>query len=140
MALAQSVVVSGTAGLTVTNDPTADYTITEGGLAFPDFEIRNTYGPDSDDFPGAVLTAYAMGVGTLPLTIDVKGATVAELQTNRRALEAAFAQVGETVTLSIGGEEEVYPMFPSWPKWGAIGSARIITATLSVPVNPMVVA
>lgn len=135
------------ADLVITNavpGPTADFSIPEAGLAFPDFDMRNAYGPDSDDVPGSVLTAYALGIGSLPLTLEVHGTDLADLQANRRALEAAFSQVGETLTLGIGSEEETYPMFPSWPKWGAINSgalnARIIAATLTVPVNPMVVA
>ena len=146
MAVTQSLTITrgslGLADLVITNDPAAtDYTIPEGGLAFPDFDMRVTYNPDGDDVPGSVLQSYALGVGSMPGSIDVKGSTLAELQTNRRALEAAVAQAGETVTLGIGTETETYPMFPSWPKWGAVNSGglnlRIITATLALPVNPM---
>ena len=144
MIVAQSLTVSGTAGITVTNDvpdSSTDYTIPEGGLAFPDFDMRLAYMPDADDVDGSVLSAFSLGVGSLPLVIDVHGTTIADLQANRRALEAAFSQSGETLTLGIGGETEVYPFFPTWPKWGVINSGglttRILTATLTVPVNPM---
>jgi len=144
MAIVQSVTVSGTAGITVTNAPpsaSTDWHLPEGGLSFPDFEMRNTYAPDSDDVSGSELTAYALGPGTMPLVIEVHGTSTADMQTNRRALEAAFSQVGETITLSIDGQTETYPMFPTWPKWGVVNSgdlkAHIAVATLSVPVNPM---
>ena len=130
--------------LVITNDvPTSstDYNLPEGGLAFPDFDMRVSYAPDADDVPGSQLVAYALGLGSLPLTIDTHGTSLADLQVNRRGLEAAFAQSGETVTLSIGGETETYPCIPTWPKWGAINSGalqvRIVSASLTVPVNPM---
>lgn len=143
MAITQSLTVSGTAGLTFTNDPSAaDYVIPEKGLAFPDFDMRITYIPDQDDVPGSTLQAWALGIGSCPLLIDVRGSSLVVLQANRRALEAAFSQVGETLTIGFGGQAEVYPFIPTWPKWGTIDSgsltSRIITATLAVPVNPMV--
>ena len=144
MAVSQSLTVSRTGGdlvITNTTDATAAYTIPEAGLAFPDFEFRLTYAPDNDDVPGKHLKAAALDAGTMPLSIDVRGATMAALQANRRALEAAFSQFDYTVTLTLGGESETYDAFPCWPKWGAVDSGRlsqrIITATLSVPVNPM---
>jgi len=143
MAIAQSLVVSGTAGLTFTNDPTStNYVIPEKGLAFPDFEMRVTYFPDQDDVAGSLPQSFALGIGSCPLSIDVRGSTLAALQANRRALEAAFAQSGETLTIGFGGQTETYPFIPTWPKWGAIDSGAlksgIVTATLIVPVNPMV--
>ena len=140
MATAQAFTISGASGITASNTSTS-YTIAEGGLAFPDFDMRLTYAPDSDDVAGAVLIGYALGVGTLPLTLDVRGSSLADMQTKRRALEAAFSQAGETITLTIGTQTETYPMFPTWPKWGAVNSGAleqfIATATLAVPVNPM---
>lgn len=136
------------ADLVITNSvpgPSTDFSIPEGGLAFPDFDVRIAYHPDADDVSGSVLQSYALGVGSCPLTLEVHGTTIADLQVNRRALEAAFYQPeGEFLTIGLGTEEETYPMFPSWPKWGAVNSgalvSRIATATLAVPVNPLVVA
>jgi len=139
--VAQSLTVSGAAGITATNDPTADFVIPEGGLAFPDFDMRLTYAPDSDGVPGAVLLSHDQALGSLPLLIAAQGTSLADLQANRRALEAAFSQRDETLTLGLGTETETYPFFPTWPKWGVVDSGRlaglIIAATLTVPVNPM---
>ena len=144
-AVAQSLIVSGTAGLTFTNDPTStDYVIPEGGLSWPDFDMRNEYLPDVDNVPGSLSRAFALGLGSMPLLINTHGTSLADLQVNRRALEACFSQEGETITLNVGGETEEYPFIPTWPKWGVIDSGRlerrIFTATLAVPVNPLVVA
>lgn len=150
MPVAQSLTITraslSLADLVITNSPTAgaDYVIPEGGLAYPDFDMRITYVPDQDDVDGSLLQAWALGIGSLPLKVDVHGSDMADLQANRRALEAAFAQSGETLTLSFGGETEEYPFIPSWPKWGVVDSgnlnALLAPATLTVPVNPMVVA
>jgi hypothetical protein len=142
MAVTQTLTVSGTAGLTFTNDPSAtDYVIPEGGLSFPDFDMRIAYHPDQDDVPGSVLRSFALGLGSMPVQIDTCGTSLADLQANRRALEACFSQQDETLTITIGTESETYPFFPTWPKWGVIDSGRLIgrifTATLSVPVNPL---
>jgi hypothetical protein len=144
MAVTQSLIVSGTDGLTITNDPTStSFVIPEGGLAFPDFDMQVTYAPDIAGVPGSVYQEFALGIGSMPLSIDVRGTSMANLQANRRALEAAFSQSGETVTLSFGGQTEVYPFVPSWPRWGALNSgglrALLVTATLTGPVNPLVV-
>jgi hypothetical protein len=143
MPVAQSVTVSGPDGFTATNAPpssSTDFSVPEGGLAFPDFDMRITYAPDTDNVPGSVPTAYALGIGSMPLIIDVHGTSIADLQVNRRALEAAFKQAGQTITLSLDGETEVYSFIPTWPKWGVVNSGflerRIVPATLAVPVNP----
>lgn len=132
------------ADLVITNAPpssSTDFHIPEGGLTFPDFEMRVAYVPDSDDVPGSALEAYALGLGSMPLTIEAHGTSMADLQANRRALEAAFSQSGETLTLTLDGETETYPFFPTWPRWGVVDSgnlkARIQPATLTVPVNPL---
>jgi hypothetical protein len=144
MAITQSLTVSRSSGdlvMTNTTDLSAPYVIAEGGLSFPDFAFRLTYLPDNDDVPGKALKAATLDQGTMPLLIDVRGSTLADLQANRRALEAAFGQFSYTVTLTIGTETETYNAFPHWPKWGVVDSgrvsARIFRATLSVPVNPM---
>lgn len=145
MPVAQSLTISREGGdLVIENvvpGGSTDFSIPEGGLSFPDFEAANTYAPDSADTSGSVLNAYRLGLGTMALTLEVHGTSIADLQANRRALEAAFFQPAYTVTLTIGGATEVYPAFPAWPKWGAINSgalvSRIATATLIVPVNPM---
>lgn len=144
MAVAQVLTVSRTSGdlvITNTTDRTQPYVIPEGGLAFPDFDMRLTFAQDQPDVPGKAILSAALDQGTMPLLIDVRGATMAELQANRRALEDAFAQFAYTVQLSLDGETETYNAFPCWPKWGAVNSgamaARIVQASLSVPVNPM---
>lgn len=144
-AVAQSLIVSGAAGLTFTNTPTSTaYVIPEGGLSWPDFDMRVEYLPDVDNVPGSVLRSYALGLGSMPLLINTHGTDMADLQANRRALEACFSQEGETITLSLDGETEEYPFIPTWPKWGVIDSGRlerrIFQASLAVPVNPLVVA
>lgn len=145
MAVSQSLIVSGTAGLTFTNDPTStDYVIPEGGLSWPDFDMRIEYLPDVDNVPGSVLRAFALALGSMPIIIKTMGVDLADLQANRRALEDCFKQSGETLTINIGGQTEEYPFMPTWPKWGVIDSGRlerrIFDATLAVPVNPLVVA
>lgn len=139
MAVAQSLTLSG--GFTASNALGSTYILPEGGLAYPDFEARLGYLPNNDDVPGGSLRAATLDVGSLPLSIIVNGTSTADLQTKRRALEAAFSQFTYTVTISVGGQTETYNAFMAWPKWGAVDSgaakAFLATATLTVPVNPM---
>lgn len=141
MAVSQSLTVSQTGpDFVASNDSSTAYVIPELGMAWPDFDVRLTYAPDSDDVAGSTPLAATLGVGSLPLTITVKGTSTTDLQTKRRALEAAFSQFTYTVTIEVDSQTEVYDAFYAWPKWGAIDSGQakqfLAVATLTVPVNP----
>jgi hypothetical protein len=141
-ALSQSLTVSQAGGDFVATNVIGDpYILPEKGLAYPDFEVRLGYLPDNPDVAGSSPNSATLGVGTLPLQIAVTGTSSADLQTKRRALEAAFGQFSYTVTIEVGGQTETYDAFMAWPKWGAVDSGDaakfLALATLSVPVNPM---
>jgi hypothetical protein len=144
MSVAQSIAVSVpwvvSDEVTITNDPPAGGThppLILGSWEPPTFAQRLDYLPDNPDVSGKFLRSQALDQGTLPLVIDVYGTDMADLQTNRRAVEAMFSQFTYTVTLTFDGVSEVYDAFPTWPQWSLDLPNRIATATLSVPVNPM---
>lgn len=142
MPAAQALTVSQTpSDFVASNAPGSAFLIPEKGLAWPNFDVRLANAPDSDDVPGSLALSATLGQGTLPLTINVHGTSTADLQTKRRALEAAFSQFTYTLTITVDGEDETYTASMAWPKWGAIDSGMVsehmAVATLTVPVNPM---
>lgn len=106
-------------------------------LDLPTFAYRLTFAPDVDDVSGKELQAFALDAGSCAVVVKVHGSTVADLQTNRRALEALFGQQSYTFTVTLDGEDEVYQGFPVFPVWDIDVVGKIATATLSVPLNPM---
>jgi hypothetical protein len=129
--------------LVLGNDPSGVYVYPEDGLAQPNFEMRRRYAPDSAYTPGRLLLGSVLDGTTIPLTIDVRGTSAANLLSRKAELEAAVAQFAYTVTMVVAGQTVgTWPADPTAPWWGIVNhadaAAFIATGTLAIPVNPPV--
>jgi len=131
------------APLVIPGTPTTDnpFWIPKGGIGRPDFTMRLGYAPDSRWVPGKVLLDAVLEASSLPVTVWIdRVANLAELQTSRRELEAAFSQFTYTVTVTVGGQVESWQADPTWPAWGSLRhelvDELVDRADLVIPVNP----
>lgn len=114
--------------------------IPDGGIAWPAFEPRYRYAPDSAYEPGRTLLAVVLEQAQLPATIRVGGDDVAELAARRLELEAAVSQFAFQLDLNVDGQAGSWQADFTWPLWvPPTPSTRLdLTerAQMTFPINP----
>jgi hypothetical protein len=114
--------------------------IPDGGIAWPAFEPRYRYAPDSAYEPGRTLLAVVLEQALLPAVIRVTGDDATELAARRAELEAAVSQFSFQLDLDIDGQSGSWQADFTWPTWAPpTPSTRLdLTerASLTFPINP----
>ena len=109
-----SVVISrdGT-DLTIGDDASAAYCLTDAGLSRPVLAVRSTAADTSAHVEGNVVTAAVRDVSALPLEVVVFGTTSANLEALLDALADALFQFRYTATVTLDGVATSYSCSPT---------------------------
>lgn len=123
-----------------------------GGIAWnavadPEWEVRYTYAPPSQWVPGQMLLGAVTDAGSVPVSVIVRGTSLADLEARKAALSDALAAwPGEYKAEATLGAETVtvsgpWPTFPTVVRWGemrvGILGRCVVEGLFALPVNPV---
>lgn len=126
------------ADLVVSNTPASSGIIIES-YARPNFDFRKRYAPDADGIPGSVLLVAALEADTLPLTVNIRAASSAALETLKAEYAAALGQFIYELTLTEDGITTTYDAECSSPRWvtdEGLQTAYAAKGSVTIQLNP----